>query len=93
MEPDYPEPSLFMLMGFRMGRTMVREKTARDSRDYTYYTEHGWLESDYFYPTRLSPLKKALGSSSPAPGSDPEHDGVASGQGGLKCCIRSSRQW
>ena len=31
------------------------------SRDYTYYKEKGCFESDYYYPTRLSPLKKAAG--------------------------------
>jgi hypothetical protein len=31
-------------------------------RDHAYYREHGWLESDYFYPTRLGPLKRAAGA-------------------------------
>ena len=59
--PAYPEPSWFMLMGFRMGRTSIRQLLDDRSRDYTYYAEKGWLESDYFYPTHLSPLKKAAG--------------------------------
>ncbi len=32
------------------------------SRDFTYYRDKGWFESDYFYPTRLGVLKKATGS-------------------------------
>lgn len=60
-KPAYPVPSLLMLMGFRMGRNAVHEKSAPDSRDYAYYTEKGWFESDYFYPTQLPPLKKAAG--------------------------------
>ena len=32
------------------------------SRDYTYYREKGWFESDYFYPIRLGALKKSAGS-------------------------------
>ncbi len=32
-----------------------------DDRDYKYYTEKGWLESDYFYPTRLGALKAVAG--------------------------------
>ena len=59
--PAYPVPSWFMLMGFRMGRSSIKEKLDNRSRDYTYYEEKGWLESDYFYPTRLGPLKKAAG--------------------------------
>jgi len=59
--PAYPEPSWFMLMGFRMGRSSMRDLLDDRSRDYTYYAEKGWFESDYFYPTHLNPLKKAAG--------------------------------
>ena len=60
-KPAYPEPSWLMLMGFRMGRTSIHETLDDRSRDYRYYAEKGWLESDYFYPTHLNPLKKAAG--------------------------------
>ncbi len=30
-------------------------------RDYTYYTDKGWFESDYYYPTRLGVLKTGAG--------------------------------
>ena len=60
-KPAYPEPSWLMLMGFRMGRTSIHDTLDDRSRDYRYYAEKGWLESDYFYPTHLSPLKKAAG--------------------------------
>jgi multimeric flavodoxin WrbA len=60
-KPAYPVPSLFMLMGFRMGRTSIRLELDNSSRDYTYYAEKGWFESDYFYPTRLGPLRKGAG--------------------------------
>ena len=30
-------------------------------RDYSYYKKAGWFESDYYYPTRLNPLKKLAG--------------------------------
>jgi hypothetical protein len=33
-----------------------------NSRDYTYYTEKGWFDSDYYYPTRLGVFKKLAGS-------------------------------
>jgi multimeric flavodoxin WrbA len=57
----YPEPSWLMLMGFRMGRTSIRQTLDDRSRDYRYYAEKGWFESDYFYPTPLSLPKKAAG--------------------------------
>jgi len=60
-EPGFPVPGLFMLMGFRMGRTSIRLELDDSSRDYKYYAEKGWFESDYFYPTRLGPLKKGAG--------------------------------
>lgn len=61
MQPAFPQPSLFMLMGFRMGRTTMKQKADPDSRDYHYYAEKGWFESDYYYPIRLSMVKKAAG--------------------------------
>ena len=58
---DYPVPTLFKLMAFRMGRTSVKREFDNGSRDYTYYSDRGWLESDYWYPTRLGMLKKGAG--------------------------------
>ena len=29
-------------------------------RDYVYFKKAGWFESDYFYPTRLGPVKKGV---------------------------------
>jgi NAD(P)H-dependent FMN reductase len=60
-KPGYPVPSFMMLMGFRMGRTSMRLELDASSRDYQYYLEKGWFESDYFYPTHLGLLKKAGG--------------------------------
>ena len=57
----FPTPSLLMLWGFRMGRTNVRLELGEADRDYRYYTDKGWFDSDYFYPVRLNPLKKAAG--------------------------------
>ena len=61
MKTPYPVPSLIGLMGFRMGRTSIRLELDENSLDFRHYRDKGWLESDYFYPTRLSPLKKAAG--------------------------------
>jgi hypothetical protein len=60
-KPAYPVPTLFKLMIFRMGRTTTRLELDDSSRDYTYYVDKGWFESDYFYPTRLGLLKKGAG--------------------------------
>jgi multimeric flavodoxin WrbA len=60
-KPSYPVPTLLQLMVFRMGRTKIRLELDDSFRDYTYYTDKGWLESDYYYPTRLGVLKKGAG--------------------------------
>jgi multimeric flavodoxin WrbA len=62
VKADYPEPSVFKLMLFRMSRTSMHQMLDDSSRDYRYYAEKGWFESDYFYPTRLGPLKRAAGN-------------------------------
>jgi len=59
--PAYPAPSWLMLMVFRIARSSIRQAHDDGSRDYKYYTEQGWFESDYYYPTRLGPLKKVAG--------------------------------
>lgn len=60
-KPGHPAPSLFKLMIFRMGRTKVRLELDDSFRDYTYYADKGWFESDYYYPTRLGALKQEAG--------------------------------
>lgn len=60
--PPFPEPSMLQLLGFRMARTSMRLELAEDRRDHVYYREHGWFDSDYFYATRLGPLKRAAGA-------------------------------
>jgi multimeric flavodoxin WrbA len=62
MQPLYPVPTLFKLWAFRASRTGIRVMLDETYRDYTYYRDKGWFESDYYYPTRLGALKKAAGS-------------------------------
>jgi multimeric flavodoxin WrbA len=59
--PSHPVPSLPWLMMFRMSRTAIARMLDDNWRDYTYYRDKGWFASDYFYPVRLNPLKKAAG--------------------------------
>jgi multimeric flavodoxin WrbA len=54
-------PSLYKLMLFRFVRTFVKS-VDQDFRDYGYYKEKGWFESDYFYSTSLGPVKKLAGN-------------------------------
>jgi multimeric flavodoxin WrbA len=60
-KPTCPAPSLLRLAIFRTFRSMIRQAADDSTRDYRYYAEKGWLESDYYYPTRLGPLKKVAG--------------------------------
>jgi multimeric flavodoxin WrbA len=61
VRPAYPAPTLFKLMIFRMSRTSIGQMLDDSSRDYRYYAEKGWLESDYYYPTRLGVFQRAAG--------------------------------
>jgi multimeric flavodoxin WrbA len=58
---SYPVPTFLQLMVFRAGRSGIKAHLDGRSRDFTYYRDRGWFESDYFYPTRLGPLKKVAG--------------------------------
>lgn len=60
--PLYPAPTFIKLMGFRMARTSMRIMLDESACDYRYYRDNGWFESDYYYPTRLGPLKRMAGS-------------------------------
>lgn len=62
VNPAFPEPTMFKLMVFRMGRTTIKQKLDDSSRDYRYYAEKGWFKSDYYYPTRLGLSKKLAGN-------------------------------
>jgi multimeric flavodoxin WrbA len=59
--PAYPVPNTLRLMGFRMARTSIRLELDDANYDWQYYQDKGWFESDYYYPTRLSPPQKAMG--------------------------------
>ncbi|KAF1086198.1 2-amino-4-deoxychorismate dehydrogenase [Sporotomaculum syntrophicum] len=53
-------PSLKEVVIFRSVRA-VHSIEAGLARDYRYYKEQGWLEADYFYPTRISWYKQIIG--------------------------------
>ncbi|HBE80613.1 MAG TPA: NADPH-dependent FMN reductase [Firmicutes bacterium] len=61
MCPTAPIPSFFKLMMFRMSRTSIMKTLDEEYRDYCYYREKGWFESDYYYHTSLGITKKLAG--------------------------------
>jgi multimeric flavodoxin WrbA len=59
---EYPIPNLFKLMIFRMARSSIKLMLDESWKDYTYYKNKGWFGSDYYYPVKLNPVKKAMGN-------------------------------
>ena len=62
LRPAYPAPSLFALAMFRMSRTGIKLNAPQDKRDWAYYRDQGWFESDYYYATDLGLFKRAVGA-------------------------------
>ncbi len=60
-KPADSVPTLYQLMFFRIGRTTIKLQADPESVDYKYFVDRGWLESDYYYPTRLGTLKRVAG--------------------------------
>jgi len=58
--PTHPVPSVFQLMAFRMARTSIKLTLGDDNRDHTYYRDHGWFDSQYYYPARIGMFKRAV---------------------------------
>lgn len=61
IKKEFPVPTLWWLMIFRMARTSIKKMLDDSWRDYTYFRDKGWFESDYFYPVRLNPVKRLTG--------------------------------
>jgi hypothetical protein len=52
---------LIDLFIFRYSRTKIGLELDDRCRDYRYYADKGWFESDFYYPTRLGVLKQGAG--------------------------------
>lgn len=63
IKKEYPVPTFFQLMIFRMSRTSIKLLLNESWRDFTYYKKNGWFESDYYYPVKLNPVKKMAAGS------------------------------
>lgn len=61
LKKEYPTPSLLKLMLFRMARSSIKTSLDEEYKDYNYYKEQGWFETNYYYPVQLNPLKKIMG--------------------------------
>lgn len=57
----YPTPSLIKLFLFRMARSSMKIMLDENNRDYTFYKNNGWFESDFYYPVKLNPIKRLSG--------------------------------
>jgi len=57
---NYPVPTLFRLMMFRIGRKYV-QNIDQKFRDYHYYNEKGWFKSGYYYQVRIGFFKSLFG--------------------------------
>lgn len=49
------------LMIYRTARRSIYKMLDDSCRDYTYFRDKKWFESDYFYPVKLNPFKKLTG--------------------------------
>lgn len=57
-----PSPGINDLMMFRMIRSTKPFIADVMPRDYEYFKERGWLESPYFYDTKLNLVKRLIGA-------------------------------
>ncbi len=61
IKQDYPNPSIFKLILFRMSRSSIKVSLNEDYKDYRHYKEKGWFDSSYYYPVKLIFLKQIIG--------------------------------
>jgi hypothetical protein len=57
----YPSPSLIKLFLFRMARSSMKIMLNENNRDYAFYKDNGWFESDFYYPVKISQPKRLAG--------------------------------
>lgn len=55
-------PRLGDIVFFNKLKTKITMHKDRFAADYAYWQERGWLEADYFFPAKVTPLQKTLGS-------------------------------
>ena len=58
---EFRKPTFFELLMFRMGRIRIKMMLDESSRDFTYYRDKGWFESEFYYPVNIGFVKKLFG--------------------------------
>jgi multimeric flavodoxin WrbA len=61
LKRERPTPTLLKLMAFRMSRSSMKIMLDDNYKDFRYYREKGWFESEYYYPVKISPIKNLAG--------------------------------
>lgn len=56
-----PVPGLLELAIFHFARQSMQAELDDSNRDFRYYTDKGWFQSDYYYPVRLGVFKRMAG--------------------------------
>ncbi|MBN1646741.1 MAG: NAD(P)H-dependent oxidoreductase [Spirochaetales bacterium] len=59
---EYRKPTLFEMLMFRMARTRIKMMLDESYRDYTYYRDKGWFESEFYYPVKIGIFKRIFGN-------------------------------
>ena len=58
----FTSPSFLRLFFFRMARSSMGVMLNEKNRDYVFYRNNGWFESDYYYPVKLGAFKRWFGN-------------------------------
>ncbi|HYE11555.1 MAG TPA: NAD(P)H-dependent oxidoreductase [Patescibacteria group bacterium] len=61
MRQTLPTPSFYKLIAFRLSRTGIKLIQDENFRDYCYYKEKGWFDSEYYHDVSLGLIKKIVG--------------------------------
>jgi len=54
------QPGVADLINFRVWRSVVKRTNEASPYDWNYWQQSGWLEQDYYYPTRINPVSNLL---------------------------------
>lgn len=61
LKKKYVTASLLKITIFRLARSSMKIMLNENHKDYRYYKEQGWFDSEYYYPIQLNPFKKIIG--------------------------------
>lgn len=60
-QEEYFQPSLMQIIRFRGWQTKSKLSKESYKADYQYWKDNNWLDAEYYYPVKLSPVKKLVG--------------------------------